>query len=183
MRGWYVLHVYSGYEKRVEEALNSLIEEKVLSDVLFQVKIPMREVAEIRNGKRRVQKKKIFPGYVLVEMDLDKRQWKDVYPVIKNINGVTGFVGASKTKLPLPLSPDEVKNLLQMTGEVKGEAVARTKYDFHHGETVKIIDGPFNSFTGTIEEINQEKNKLKVMVGIFGRATPVEVDFNQVEKI
>lgn len=183
MKGWYVLHVYSGYEKKIETAINTLIEDKSLSDVLFQIKIPMRDVTEMKNGKKKIQKKKIFPGYVLLEMDLDKRHWKEVYPVIKNINGVTGFVGANKMKMPHPLSSDEARAMLQMMTEQKSESFAKAKFEYQHGETVKIVDGPFNTFTGVIEEINKEKNKLKVMVGIFGRSTPVELDYSQVEKI
>jgi len=183
VKGWYVLHVYSGYEKKIETAINTLIDDKILSDVLFQIKIPMRDVTEMKNGKKKVQKKKIFPGYVLLEMDLDKRHWKEVYPVIKNINGVTGFVGANKMKMPHPLSSDEARAMLQMITEQKTESFAKAKFEYQHGETVKIIDGPFNTFTGIIEEINKEKNKLKVMVGIFGRSTPVELDYSQVEKI
>jgi len=183
VKGWYVLHVYSGYEKKIETAINTLIDDKSLSDVLFQIKIPMRDVTEMKNGKKKVQKKKIFPGYVLLEMDLDKRHWKEVYPVIKNINGVTGFVGANKMKMPHPLSSDEARAMLQMMTEQKTESFAKAKFEYQHGETVKIIDGPFNTFTGIIEEINKEKNKLKVMVGIFGRSTPVELDYSQVEKI
>ena len=183
MRGWYVLHVYSGYEKRIENAINILIEDKVLSDVLFQIKIPMRDVTEVKNGKKKTQKRKIFPGYVLLEMDLDKRHWKEVYPLIKNINGVTGFVGANKMKMPSSLSPDETRAMLQIINEQKSDVLTKQKYDFQHGETVKIIDGPFNTFTGVIEEINNEKSKVVVLVGIFGRSTPVELDFSQVEKI
>jgi transcription termination/antitermination protein NusG len=182
-KGWYVLHVYSGYEKRVEERINSLIEEKVLEAVLYQIKVPMRDFAQVKDGKKKVQKKKIFPGYILLEMDLDKQRWKETYAIIKNISGVTGFVGANKLKIPHPLSADESKVMLQQLGDSKSDMFSKPKLDFNHGETVKIIDGPFNTFTGVIEEINREKSKLKVMVGIFGRSTPVELDFNQVEKI
>jgi transcription termination/antitermination protein NusG len=182
-KGWFVLHVYSGYEKRVEEAVNGLILEKKLDGILFQIKVPMRDVAEMKNGKKRIQKKKIFPGYVLLEMDLDKQHWKDVYTVIKNIQGVTGFVGANKQKKPIPILADEARSMLQVMGESKTDVFAKQKFDFKHGETVKITDGPFSTFTGIIEEINREKSKLKVMVGIFGRSTPVELDFTQVEKI
>jgi len=183
LKGWYVLHVYSGYEKKIENAINTLIEDKILNDVLFQIKVPVRDVTEMKNGKKRTQKKKIFPGYVLLEMSLDKQTWKEVYPIIKNINGVAGFVGASKTKMPYPLSGDEAKAMLQMISDAKTDVFSKPKFDYHHGEHVRVIDGPFNTFTGVIEEINHEKNKLKVMVGIFGRSTPVELDFNQVEKI
>lgn len=182
-KGWFVLHVYSGYEKRVENSINELIEEKVLDNILYQIKVPMRDVAEVKNGKKKVQKKKVFPGYVLLEMDIDKHRWKEIYSIIKNLNGVTGFVGADKTRVPYPLSPEEAKAMLQTAGDSKSDVFAKQKFDYKHGETVKIIDGPFSTFTGIIEDINRERNKLKVMVGIFGRSTPVELDFNQVEKI
>ena len=182
-KGWYVLHVYSGYEKKIEGAINAIIEDAVLTDILFQIKVPVRDVTEIKNGKKKTQKKKIFPGYVLLEMALDKQKWKEVYPVIKGINGVAGFVGASKTKMPHPLSGDEARAMLQMMHDAKTDVFSKPKFDYQHGEHVRVIDGPFNTFTGVIEEINYEKNKLKVMVGIFGRSTPVELDFNQVEKI
>ena len=133
-KGWYVLHVYSGYEKRIEESINTLIEDKVLSGVLFQIKIPTREVTEVKNGKKRTQKKKIYPGYILLEMDLDKKHWKEVYPIIKNINGVTGFVGANKSRVPYPLSPEEAKSMLKMINESKSDIFTKQKYDFHHGE-------------------------------------------------
>ena len=175
-KGWYVLHVYSGYEKKIEESINILIEEDKLKGILFQIKVPVRDVADIKNGKKRIQKKKIFPGYILLEMDLDKQHWKEVYPVIKNINGVTGFVGANKTRIPHPLAGEEARAMLQILSDSKGEVLVEEKYEYVHGETVKVIDGPFNSFTGVIEEINREKNKLKVMVGIFGRSTAVELD-------
>ncbi len=182
-KGWYVLHVYSGYEKRVEEAINSLIQEKVLEGILYQIKVPVKDVTDVKNGKKRVQKKKVFPGYVLLEMDLDKHRWREIYTKIKNINGVTGFVGADRLKAPFPLSPEEAKLMLQSVSDNKSEILVKQKYDFKNGETVKIIDGPFNTFTGVIEAIDRERGKLKVMVGIFGRSTPVELDFSQVEKI
>jgi len=116
-------------------------------------------------------------------MDLDKHRWREIYTKIKNIPGVTGFVGADRLKAPFPLSQEEVKNMLQSVGEGKAESAIKQKYDFKNGETVKIMSGPFNTFTGVIEGIDREKGKLKVMVGIFGRSTPVEVDFTQVEKI
>ncbi|MCG8569133.1 MAG: transcription termination/antitermination protein NusG [Spirochaetes bacterium] len=182
-KGWYVLHVYSGYEKRVEESVNHLISEKDLDGVLFQIKVPLKEVSEMKGGKKRVQKKKVFPGYVLLEMDLDKKHWKEIYPKIKNINGVTGFVGANKLKKPHSLSADEARSILSTISDSKTDMFVKKKHDFKHGETIKITDGPFNSFSGVIEEVNHEKSKLKVMVGIFGRSTTVELDFSQVEKI
>lgn len=182
-KGWYVLHVYSGYEKRVEEAINNMIQEKVLEGILFQIRVPVKDVTDIKNGKKRVQKKKVFPGYVLLEMDIDKHRWREIYTKIKSINGVTGFVGADRFKAPFPLNPEEVKVMLQTSGDSKSDIMIKQKYDFKNGETVKIIDGPFNTFSGVIEAVDKEKGKLKVMVGIFGRSTPVELDFAQVEKI
>ncbi|HBD95001.1 MAG: transcription termination/antitermination factor NusG [Spirochaetes bacterium GWF1_31_7] len=187
-KNWYILHIYSGYEKKVEDSLKVLIKDSiednsVVSKILFQVKVPVKEVFEMKNGKKKVSEKKIFPGYVLLEMDLDKNNWQDVYPIIKNIHGVTGFVGANKNKKPQPLNHDEVRSILLSSNDSKNDVFMKQKYDFNRGETVKIIDGPFNSFSGTIEEVNLEKSKIKVMVGIFGRSTPVELDFTQVEKI
>lgn len=182
-KGWYVLHVYSGYENRVQESINSLIADGDLEGSLFQIKVPVKEITETKSGKKRVQKKKVFPGYVLIEMDLDKALWKEVYPRIKNINGVTGFVGANKQKTPHPLSSEEARSILNTISDTKTDVFVKQKYDYNRGETIKIIDGPFNTFTGVIEEVNHEKSKLKVMVGIFGRSTPVELDFTQVEKI
>lgn len=187
-KGWYVLHIYSGYEKKVEESLKTLIRESLeagnsVSKILFQVRVPVKEVSEMKNGKKKVSERKVFPGYVLLEMDLDKNNWQDVYPVVKNIHGVTGFVGANKLKQPVPLQSEEARVILNTAVDSKNDVFMKQKYDYNRGETVKIIDGPFNTFTGTIEEINLEKSKLKVMVGIFGRSTPVELDFTQVEKI
>ena len=116
-------------------------------------------------------------------MDIDKNKWKEIYSVIKNVTGVTGFVGADKTRIPCPLSSAEVKAMLQTSGDAKGDTFVKQKVDFKQGETVKITDGPFITFSGTVEDINLERNKVRVMVNIFGRSTPVELDFNQVEKI
>ncbi len=182
-RNWYVLHINSGYEKRIETSMNNLIHDGVLPDSLFQVKVPERDIAEIKNGKKKIRKEKLYPGYVLLEMDIDKNKWKEIYSVIKNVTGVTGFVGADKTRIPFPLSSAEVKAMLQTSGDAKGDTFVKQKVDFKHGETVKITDGPFITFSGTVEDINLERNKVRVMVNIFGRSTPVELDFNQVEKI
>ncbi len=191
-KNWYVLHIYSGYEKKVEGSIQALIKqslaatderEKRIAKIIFQIKVPLKEVSEVKNGKKKISEQKIFPGYVLLEMDLDGNNWNDVYPTIKGVNGVTGFVGANKTKKPMPLSQDEVREILNTTSDAKTDVLMKQKYDYNHGETIKIIDGPFASFTGTIEEVNHERSKLRVMVGIFGRSTPVELDFVQVEKI
>jgi len=184
--GWYVLHIYSGYENKIEKTIRMMIENGELEkDVVRDVKIPSEEVVEVKDGKKRTLTKKFLPGYILVEMDLPDADmgWKEPCSRIKKIQGVTGFVGTPAGRKPQPLSGDEARAILQKTGEIKGERPVRTRQSFSQGEQVKIIDGPFESFTGTIDEVNHEKNKLKVMVGIFGRSTPVEVDLLQVEKL
>jgi transcriptional antiterminator NusG len=182
--GWYVLHTYSGYENKIERIIHLMIDSGDLDkEVVQDIKVPQEEVVEVRDGKKRTQTRKFFPGYILIEMDLPDSEWKETCSKIKKIQGVTGFVGTPADKRPQPLSGDEARGILQKTGEIKGEKPVRSRQTFSSGEQVKIIDGPFESFTGTIEEVNQEKNKLKVMVGIFGRNTPVEVDLLQVEKL
>ncbi|MEJ2664015.1 MAG: transcription termination/antitermination protein NusG [Spirochaetia bacterium] len=182
-KGWYVVHVYSGHENKVEKQIRKVIESKELSEFVFDVKIPSEEIAEIKDGKKKLTTKKFLPGYILVEMDLDGSRWKEVCAYIRRIQGVTGFVGYSANQKPQPISQEEARAILQKAGEIKADKVLNPKQAFSMGESVRIIDGPFDSFTGTIEEINTEKGKLRVMVGIFGRSTPVEVDFFQVEKI
>jgi transcriptional antiterminator NusG len=152
-------------------------------EVVKDVKVPSEEVVEVKDGKKRTLTKKFLPGYILVEMDLPDLEWKATCSKIKKIQGVTGFVGTPADKKPNPLTGDEARSILQKSGEIKGERPVRSRQSFAAGEQVKIIDGPFESFTGTIETVNQEKNKLKVMVGIFGRNTAVEVDLLQVEKM
>jgi transcriptional antiterminator NusG len=183
--GWYVLHTYSGYENKIEKIIRLMLDSGDLNrEVVKDIKIPQEEVVEVKDGKKRSQKRKFFPGYVLIELDLpDGQAWKETCSKIKKIQGVTGFVGTPADKRPQPLSGDEARSILQKSGEIKGEKPARSRQTFNSGEQVKIVDGPFESFTGTIEEVNQEKNKLKVMVQIFGRSTPVEVDLLQVEKV
>jgi transcriptional antiterminator NusG len=182
-KGWYVLHVYSGHENKVEKYIQLLINNGEFSEHVTDVKVPAEDVVEVKNGKKRTVSRKFLPGYILVEMDLPERGWKAICTSIRRIQGVTGFVGTSKDVRPQPISQDEVKAILQKSGAIKTEKRFQSSQDFTLGEEVKIIDGPFESFTGKIELINQEKGKLKVMVGIFGRSTPVEVNFTQVEKI
>jgi transcriptional antiterminator NusG len=183
-KAWYVLHVYSGYENKIERTIRMMLDNGDLSrDILTDVKVPSEEVVDVKDGKRRTSSRKILPGYILVEMDLPEDSWKATCSAIKKITGVTGFVGATQRNKPQPISSEEAKGVLQRAGEIKGERSARNRQTFSPGEQVKIIDGPFESFTGAIEEVNAEKAKLKVMVGIFGRATPVEVDMLQVEKV
>jgi transcriptional antiterminator NusG len=182
--GWYVLHTYSGYENKIEKTIRIMTEMGELDkEVVRDVKVPSEEVVEVKDGKKRTQVRKFLPGYILVELDLPDQNWKGTTSKIRKIQGVTGFVGTPADRKPNPLTGDEARGILQKSGEIKGERPARARQSFAAGEQVKIIDGPFESFTGTIEEVNQEKTKLKVMVGIFGRNTPVEVDLLQVEKL
>jgi transcriptional antiterminator NusG len=182
-KAWYVLHTYSGYENKIEKTIRKLIVDEKLSESIFDIKVPAEQVVEMKDGKKKVTSKKFLPGYILLEMDLPDKEWKPVCSFIKRIPGVTGFVGSAADFKPQPISAEEARAILQKTGEIKGEKVIKPKQTFSMGEMVRIVEGPFDSFTGTVEEVNMEKAKLRVMVGIFGRATPVEVDFLQVEKV
>ncbi|HRW23776.1 MAG TPA: transcription termination/antitermination protein NusG [Spirochaetia bacterium] len=183
-KSWYVLHVYSGYEAKIERTIRMLIANGDLDGaVVTDIKIPSEEVVDVKDGKRRTSSRKMLPGYILVEMDLPESDWKATCSTIKKITGVTGFVGATMHHKPAPISGEEARHILQRAGEIKGDRPAKSRQTFSVGEQVKIIEGPFDSFTGTIEEVSPDKNKLRVMVGIFGRATPVEVDMLQVEKM
>jgi transcription termination/antitermination protein NusG len=182
--GWYVLHTYSGYENKIEKIIRLMIKAGELSqEIIKDIKIPQEKVEEIKDGKKRSIVKKFFPGYVMIEMDLPDTNWKETCSKIKKIQGVSGFVGTPSDRRPQPLSGDEARGILQKSGEIKGEKPVRARQTFNPGEQVKIVDGPFESFTGSIEEVNQDKNKLKVMVQIFGRSVPVEVSLLQVEKV
>lgn len=183
-RCWYILHTYTGYEGKIERAIRSLLEkEEISSDVILDVRVPMEEVVEIKDGKKRTRNNKFLPGYLMLEMDLPEVGWKDSCAKLYKIPGVTGFVGnISRNNRPFPITPEEAKNLLQKSGVIKGEKAVHVRQSYNVGDSVKITDGPFASFTGTIKEINLEKEKLSVEVQIFGRPTPVEVTFLQVEK-
>lgn len=182
--GWYILHTYSGYENKIEKTIRMMIENQELDrEVVRDIKVPSEDVVEVKDGKKRTTTKKFLPGYILVSMDLPDLAWKEAISKIKRIEGVTGFLGAAADKKPRPISADEARSIFQKSGEIKGERPVRVRQTFSAGEQVKIIEGPFESFSGVIEEVNQERNKLKVMVGIFGRSTPVEVDLLQVEKL
>ncbi len=182
-KGWYVVHTYSGYENKVQKHITRLIDGGELAEHVFTVKVPAEEVVEIKDGKRKISSKKFLPGYILIEMDLPDINWKYICAAVRNVPGVTGFVGSTRNQKPQPISPEEAREVLQRSGEIKSEKVLKPKQSFSEGDTVRIIEGPFDSFTGNIEEVNLEKGKLRVMVGIFGRPTPVELDFLQVEKI
>jgi transcriptional antiterminator NusG len=169
---WYVIHCYSGYENKVRHNLEQRIETMGMKDKVFDVVVPTQEEIEVRDGKRRTVERHIFPGYVLVNMILSEESWF----VVRNTPGVTGFVGMGT--LPTPLRPEEVAQILK-----RMEAEAPTvKVTFKVGERVRIIDGPFNDFRGVVAEIDMERTKARVMVSFFGRETPVEMDFLQVEK-
>ncbi|NBC28563.1 MAG: transcription termination/antitermination factor NusG [Spirochaetes bacterium] len=180
---WYVLHTYSGYENKIEKTLRKLMEDDELEGALTDVKVPAEQVVEVKDGKKKVSTKKFLPGYILLEMDLPDLGWKSVSSRIRKINGVTGFVGSGAGNKPQPISAQEAREILQKSGEIKGEKSLKPKQSFTAGEQVRIVEGPFDSFTGTVEDVNVEKGKLRVTVGIFGRSTPVEVGFLQVEKI
>jgi transcriptional antiterminator NusG len=183
-KGWYVLHTYSGFENKIEKTIRLMLGNGELDkEIVTDLKVLSEDVVEVRDGKKRITSKKFFPGYILLEMDLPDDNWKESCSRIRKINGVTGFVGAKSNVKPQPISADEAKTTLQKAGEIKGDRSMRPKQSFAIGEQVKIVEGPFESFTGTIEEVNVEKSKLRVMVGIFGRSTPVEVDLLQVEKV
>jgi transcription termination/antitermination protein NusG len=175
---WYVVHTYAGYENKVKSNLESRIVSMNVEDRIFEVVIPMEDVVEFKNGKKVVVQKKVFPGYLLCRCDLDDDSWA----TIRNTPGVTGFVGPG-TK-PLPLSRREVEGILQVKIEgVETQKKTRPRLEYEEGETVRVREGPFADFSGQIAEINEDQLKLKVLVNIFGRETPVELEFSQVAKL
>lgn len=172
-RRWFVVHTYSGYENKVKTNLEKRVDSMQMFDKIFRVIVPTESHVEYKDGKKKSQQKKIFPGYVMVEMIMQDDSWY----VVRNTPGVTGFVG-SGTK-PVPLSELEVENIMKDMG-IKDRQI---KVDFAEGQKVKILEGPFENFEGSIEEIYPDKGKLKVLVSMFGRETPVELEFKQVEKM
>ncbi|MDA1329756.1 MAG: transcription termination/antitermination protein NusG [Chloroflexi bacterium] len=171
-RAWYVVHCYSGYENKVRHNLEQRIDSMGMKDRIFDVVVPTEEEIEVKEGKRRTVERRVFPGYILVNMVLSEESWY----VVRNTPGVTSFVGQGND--PLPLRPEEVSQIIK-----RMEADApRIKVSFKQGERVRIVDGPFNDFRGTVDVIDMERNKVRVMVNFFGRETPVELDFLQVEK-
>lgn len=171
---WYIVHTYSGFEKKVAESLKQRVQAYDLEDQIGEVLIPTEDVVEMKGGKKVVSPKRFFPGYVLVQMEMNDDTWH----VVKNTPKVTGFVGAGQK--PAPLTQEEVDQVIHQV-TVAAEK-PKPKYVFEPGETVRIIDGPFSNFSGLVDEVNLDRNTLKVMVTIFGRSTPVELDFLQVEK-
>ena len=171
-RQWFVIHCYSGYENKVRKNLEQRIETMNMKSKIFDVVIPTQEEIEVRDGKRRTVERHVFPGYVLVNMILEEESWY----VVRNTPGVTGFVGMGEE--PTPLRPEEVQQILR---RMEDEAPTY-KVTYRPGERVRIVDGPFNDFRGTVSEIDMDRSKIRVMVNFFGRETPVELDFLQVEK-
>ena len=174
-KNWYIIHTYSGFEQKVADSLRSRAQAFGFADKIGQILIPTEEVVELRGGKKVTSKRMLYPGYVLVQMEMNDQLWHEV----KNTPRVTGFVGGGNN--PVPLSADEVNQILYR--QATSADRPRPKLTFEKNETVRIIDGPFANFSGKIDEINSERNTLRVLVTIFGRATPVELDFLQVEKI
>jgi transcription termination/antitermination protein NusG len=172
---WYIIHTYSGFEKKVKESLESRVEAFGLQDRIGQIVIPTEEVVEVRGGKKMVSSRMCYPGYVLLELDMDEHTWH----MVRGTPWVTGFVGSGQT--PTPLSEAEVQAI--MNRSAASAEKPRPKLTFDRNEQVRIVDGPFANFTGVVEEVNADRSTLKVSVSIFGRSTPVELDFAQVEKV
>jgi transcriptional antiterminator NusG len=171
---WYIIHTYSGFEKKVKESLESRVAAFGLQDKIGRIMIPTEDVIEVRGGKKVVSPRMFYPGYVLVEMEMDDYTWH----VVRSTPRVTGFVGSGQT--PSPLSEEEVQNILHRAATPADRP--KPKLVFERNEQVRIVDGPFANFTGVVEEVNSDRSTLKVSVTIFGRSTPVELDFGQVEK-
>ncbi|HET7628974.1 MAG TPA: transcription termination/antitermination protein NusG [Bacillales bacterium] len=175
-KNWYVVHTYSGYENKVKTNLEKRVESMGMTDKIFRILVPVEEETEMKNGKKKSAIKKVFPGYVLAEMVMTDDSWY----VVRNTPGVTGFVGSTGAgSKPTPLLPDEIDGILRQMGIKEKKKV---EVDFQLKEKVKVKEGPFADFVGSIEEIDAEKQKLKVHVNMFGRETPVELEFDQVEK-
>lgn len=173
---WYVVHAYSGFEKNVQKTLKERIERENMGDYFGQILVPVEEVVDVKNGRRSITERKFFPGYVLVEMEMTDESWH----LVKSTARVTGFIGGTANK-PLPISQREVDAILQQVQT--GVEKPKPKVEFEVGQQIRVKEGPFADFSGVVEEVNYERNKLRVSVQIFGRETPVELEFGQVEKI
>ena len=174
MTNWYIVQTFSGFEQKVAETLKETVKTKKLEDKITDVLVPIHEVTEVKRGKRVQRKKKYFPSYLLVKMEMNK----ELYHMIKNIQKVTGFLGSTGNPVPVP-----EKEIDKIMGSIKeGSLAPKTLVTFDIGEQVRVCEGPFASFSGLVEEVDEEKSRLKVSVSIFGRPTPVDLDFNQVEK-
>lgn len=180
MRGWFIVHTLSSYEKRVADIINKNITNGEYKDIVFEVKIPVEHIVEMHNSKKIKKKRKVFPSYVLIDMDINNSNMN----LLNKIPGLTNFLGARAGQLPKPLTEKELREILSKTEEVVSEGEKTTSKIFVSvDEKVKIIDGPFKGFHGIVEDINPEKGRVKVQVEIFGRPTPVDLDFLQIEKI
>ena len=173
---WYVVHTYSQFEKSVQRALTERIQRENMQDKFAQILVPVEEVVELKSGQKSISERKFFPGYVLVEMEMTDESWH----LVKSTPKVTGFLGGSAMK-PTPISEKEVQNIMQQMQA--GVEKPRPKVLFEVGELVRVKDGPFTDFNGSVEDVNYDKSKIRVAVTIFGRSTPVELDFGQVEKV
>ena len=174
MKKWYIVQTFSGFEQKVAEILKESIKKKDLNDKIEDVLVPMHEVTEVKRGKRVQKKKKYFPSYILVKMEMNK----ELYHMVKNIQKVTGFLGSAGN--PMSIQEKEIDKIM---GNIKeGKLAPKTQITFDIGEQVKVCEGPFASFSGLVEEIDEEKSRLKVSVSIFGRPTPIDLEYNQVEK-
>ncbi len=172
---WYIIHAYSGFEDKVKAALEESIRQLKLEDKISEVLVPTEKVVELVKGQRKTSSRKFFPGYVLVRMELDDTTWH----LVKNTPKVTGFLGGNSTPTPIP--PEEVDKVIAQM--IEGIKKPKPKFHFEGGDEVKVIDGPFTNFIGRVDEVKEDKAKLRVLISIFGRATPVELEFVQVEKI
>ena len=166
---WYVVHTYSGYENKVKTDLEKTIKNRELEEFFFEIVVPMEEQIEIKEGKRKTNLKKVFPGYVLIKMIVTEETWY----IVRNTRGVTGFVGSGTD--PIPLTDEEIRNM--------GFEEVPVKVDYDVNDSVQVISGPLKDFVGTVQEINKEKAKVKVLVSMFGRETPIELEFSQVQKV
>lgn len=183
-KSWYMLQVFVGHEAKIERVIRTLLDKKELdSEIVTDVKVPLEEVVEIKDGKKKAKNVNFMPGYLMIELDLPEIGWKDTCSKLRKVQGIMGFVGTNPNVRPRPITTTEAKNLLQKIGVIKSEKNVRIQQNFAVGDIVKITDGPFASFQGNIEEVSDEKEKLRVNVQIFGRATPVEVNMLQVEKV
>ena len=166
---WYVIHTYSGYENKVKTDLEKMVKNRELEEYFFDIIVPMEEQIEIKDGKRKTNLKKVFPGYILIKMIVTEETWY----IVRNTRGVTGFVGSGTD--PIPLTDDEIRNM--------GFDMSQINVDYELNEQVEVMNGPFEGFVGTVQEISKEKHKVKVLVSMFGRETPVELEFSQVKKV
>jgi len=171
---WYVVHTYSGYEQKAKQALEERIRSTKMDEKFEEILIPSEPVLEVKKGAKKTSSRKFFPGYILVKMDLDDQSWH----LVKGTSRITGFVGGSKNP---PVVPEEEVNRITKQIE-EGTLKPKPKVEFERGETVRVTSGPFSTFTGIVDEVNQDKGTLKVLVSIFGRSTPIELDFTQVER-